>query len=67
MTLSRRKRSPSTSPLAVAKREAKAFCTLAGISVEPHRVRFGFDLLHVQPTGVMRIHLMLIHIYKTVV
>lgn len=67
MTLSRRKRSPSTSPLAVAKREAKAFCTLAGISVEPHRVRFGFDLLHVQPTGVMRINLMLIHIYKTVV
>lgn len=62
----KKRESPSTSTLAIAKRGANAFCRLAGISAEPHRVRLGFDLLKAQPTGAMRIKLMLIRIYKTV-
>lgn len=58
--------SPSASPLAAAEREATAFCTLAGIPVEPHRVRLGFDLLKAQPTGAMWVKLMLLHIYESV-
>jgi len=65
-TFEKKTESPSTSPLAAAKQEASAVCTLAGISAEPHRVRFGFDLLKAQPTDALWIKLMLIHNYKTV-
>lgn len=64
--LLRRKQSPNIILLATAKGEANAFCTLAGISVEQHRVRFGFGLLKAHPTCAMWIKLMLIRIYRTV-
>lgn len=63
-TLLRRKQSPDTSPVTMAKRESAA-SALTGISVELLRVSFGFDVLIAQPAGAVGAKLMLIHIYKT--
>lgn len=49
----------------MAQRGVSAASALTGISVELLRVSFGFDLLRAQPSAVMGVKLMLVHIYET--